>query len=84
MTMTWRAPIAPTPEPHAEARRDRTVITGLLRDLARDECGQDLIEYGLLAGFITLGVVLAATNLGTAVNGIYGGVGTQVAAIPGP
>ena len=84
MTMTLSAPTEPTPERQEEARRRRRVMTGLLRDLAQDECGQDLIEYGLLAGFITLGVVLAATNLGTAVNGIYGGVGTQVAAIPGP
>lgn len=81
--MTMRL-TAPTPEPQEEARRRRPVITGLLRDLARDECGQDLIEYALLAGFITLGVVLATTNLGNAVNGIYGTVGTQVAAIPAP
>ena len=76
--MTMRL-TAPTPD----ARKGRTVVAALFCDLARDECGQDLIEYGLLCGFITLGVVLAATNLGTAVNGIYG-VGTQVAAIPAP
>ena len=72
--------IAPPEGRHA----GRAVLMALARDLARDECGQDLIEYGLLCGFITLGVVLAATNLGTTLNGIYGGVGTQVAAIPGP
>lgn len=56
----------------------------LLHRLIRDDCGQDLIEYGLLCGFITLGVVLASTNLGTTVNGIYGGISTQVSAIPAP
>ncbi len=81
MTMTLTAP---TQKPHAEAREGRTVVPALFRDLAHDERGQDLIEYGLLCGFITLGVVLAATNLGTATNGIYGNIGTQVATIPAP
>lgn len=56
----------------------------LFRQFMRDESGQDLIEYGLLCGFVTLGVVVAATNLGQAVNGIFGGIDTQVAAIPAP
>lgn len=55
-----------------------------LRRFTRDESGQDLIEYGLLCGFVTLGVVVAATNLGLAVNGIFGGIDTQVASIPAP
>ena len=76
--------IASAPERHAEVCEDRTIITALFRELAADERGQDLIEYGLLCGFITVGVVLAATNLGTATNGIYGGIGTQMATIPWP
>jgi Flp pilus assembly pilin Flp len=56
----------------------------LLRNFVRDDRGQDLIEYALLCGFVTLGVVLAVTNLGAAVNGIFGGIDTQVAAIPAP
>ena len=75
--------IAPTQEPYPEAGVEGTIMM-TLRDLARDERGQDLIEYGLLCGFITLGVVLAATNLGNATNGIYGGIGTQMASIPAP
>ena len=55
----------------------------LLRQFVGDDRGQDLIEYGLLCGFVTLGVVLAATNLGVTVNGIYGGIDTQMAAVPG-
>ncbi len=54
----------------------------LLRQFVGDDRGQDLIEYGLLCGFVTLGVVLAATNLGVTVNGIYGGIDTQMAAVP--
>ncbi len=34
--------------------------------LAREEAGQDLIEYGLLAALISLVAVLAITNVGKA------------------
>ena len=40
--------------------------------------GQDLIEYALLAGFISLVAVLAITNVGTGLNGVWGNVDTQV------
>ena len=56
----------------------------LIQRFMADDGGQDLIEYALLCGFITLGVVLATTNLGSAVNGIFTGVGTGVASIPAP
>ena len=49
----------------------------------QDDNGQDLIEYALLAGFISLVAVLAITNVGTGVNNVYQGVEGQVAAIPG-
>ncbi len=51
--------------------------------LISDESGQDLIEYALLAGFISLVAVVAITNVGSGVNTVYGNVNTQVAAIPG-
>lgn len=73
-----------TQELHPEGSENPAFVTALLRDFVQDERGQDLIEYALLCGFITLGVVLAATNLGNATNGIYGGIGTQMATIPAP
>jgi Flp pilus assembly pilin Flp len=51
-----------------------TVITGLsslLSRLKRDERGQDLIEYSLLASFVTLVAIVGATSLGTALNNWY-------------
>ncbi len=45
--------------------------------------GQDLIEYALLAGFISLVAVVAITNVGAGVNAVYGNINGQVAAIPG-
>ena len=45
--------------------------------------GQDLIEYALLAGFVSLTCVLAITNVGSGVNGVYNNVDSQVKLIPG-
>jgi len=39
--------------------------------LVREDEGQDLIEYALLAAFISLAAVLAIQQLGTAVNNVY-------------
>jgi Flp pilus assembly pilin Flp len=52
--------------------------------LIADEHGQDLMEYALLAGFVSLVVVATVANLGGAVNGIYTGLNTQVGLIPTP
>ena len=43
-----------------------------------DEQGQDLIEYALLAGFISLAVVTAVTNVGTSLNTLYQNVDSKV------
>jgi len=51
-------------------------------DFARDEGGQDLIEYALLAGFVSLVAVAAVTNVGQGVNTVYGNLETQVRDIP--
>jgi len=49
----------------------------------REDQGQDLIEYALLAGFISLVAVLAITNVGVGVNNVYNNIDNQVKAIPG-
>ncbi len=45
----------------------------------RGEEGQDLIEYGLLAAFVAMVVVAAATTLGTNLNSWYNKMATNVA-----
>ena len=57
-------------------------MKAFIRSLLVDDEGQDLIEYGLLGGFISLIVILAVTNLGQAVDEIYDEVGIQVQQIP--
>jgi len=54
--------------------RLKTLALGLLKD----EEGQDLIEYALLATFVSLVAILGATALGTALNNWYVQVGSAV------
>jgi pilus assembly protein Flp/PilA len=55
----------------------------LLKRLVREEAGQDMIEYALLAGFISLVAVTAITQISQGVGNVYGNLNTQVQAIPG-
>jgi Flp pilus assembly pilin Flp len=43
-----------------------------VKRFVRDEQGQDLIEYALLATFVALVAIVGATQLGTALNNWYG------------
>jgi pilus assembly protein Flp/PilA len=58
-------------------------MKALLTRLVREELGQDLIEYALLAGFISLIALTAITAIGTGVNGIYNNINAGVSSIPG-
>ena len=53
-------------------------MKNLFNRFVREEAGQDLIEYALLAGLISLVCVLAITNAGGAVSTLFGNVSTQV------
>jgi Flp pilus assembly pilin Flp len=53
-------------------------LTTLGLRLVRDEDGQDLIEYALLATFIALLAIVGAGILGTALNNWYQKVGDNV------
>jgi Flp pilus assembly pilin Flp len=46
------------------------------------ECGQDVIEYAMLAGFISLIAILAITSIGTAVDSWYQGYDATINTIP--
>jgi len=50
---------------------------------ARNEEGQDLIEYALLVGLISLVAVAAITAAGTSVNTIFTNIGAKLAAAAG-
>lgn len=55
----------------------------LFTNLLRDESGQDLIEYALVAGLIGLAAVVATTSVGTAISTAFTSIGTKVtSAVP--
>ena len=55
-------------------------MKSLFNRFVREEQGQDLIEYALLAGLISLASVAAITALGTAIQNKFTAVGTAVTA----
>ena len=57
-------------------------MKNLFNRFMREDHGQDLIEYALLAGFISLVAVVAITNVGTGVNAVYNNIDGQVQKIP--
>jgi len=46
----------------------------------REEAGQDLIEYGLLIGLITVGTVALITPIGTKVTAFFQALKTAIGA----
>jgi pilus assembly protein Flp/PilA len=59
------------------------MMKNLFNRFVREEQGQDLIEYALLAGFISLVAVAAITAVGTGVNSVDIELNAQVDKIPG-
>ncbi len=54
----------------------------LMTRLFREDSGQDLIEYALLAAFISLTSTAFITSIGSRVNQWYQGYGATIATIP--
>ena len=50
----------------------------LFMQLVRDEQGQDLIEYGLLVGIITVGAITAIVAIGPKVADYFGDLNTAL------
>jgi len=55
-----------------------TALKHFVTRLVRDEQGQDLIEYALLATFVSLVAIIGATALGSALNNWYDKVAGNV------
>jgi len=58
-------------------------MKNLIVRFVREDEGQDLIEYALLAAFISLAAVLAIQGLGTAVNSVYNTISSTLAGAAG-
>jgi pilus assembly protein Flp/PilA len=53
-------------------------MTNIVTRFVREEQGQDLIEYALIATFVSLVAAAGATLLGTSLNGWYTAVSGKV------
>lgn len=53
-------------------------IFSVLQKLHKDESGQDLIEYALIAALIALAAVTTMSSLGTAINGAFSKVSSTL------
>jgi pilus assembly protein Flp/PilA len=51
--------------------------------LAKEESGQDLIEYALVAGLIGLGAVTAMSTLATTIGTAFSSVGSKLTSATG-
>jgi Flp pilus assembly pilin Flp len=49
----------------------------------REDAGQDLIEYGLLVGVITVGTIAMVVAIGGKVLNIFTDANTKIGTIPG-
>lgn len=58
-------------------------MKNLISRLVREEQGQDIIEYALLAAAISVVAIPTVPAIGTAVNNAYSNVKTQVQTLPG-
>ena len=49
-------------------------MSSVLRELAADESGATLVEYGLVVGLIAGAAIIVLTALGKGVTGIFSGI----------
>ncbi len=49
-----------------------------LKSFTKDECGQSLIEYALVAGLIGLAAVVTMTSLGSKIAAAFTTIGTTL------
>ncbi len=59
-------------------RKRFTSLPGLLAELHREESGQDLIEYALIAALIALAATVGMKVVATAVNSAFSSIGTKL------
>ena len=53
-------------------------MTKLLKNLAADESGQDLIEWGLIAAMVALGSVAVMKSYNTNLDTVFNKIGNQL------
>jgi pilus assembly protein Flp/PilA len=57
------------------------IVQSFVRNIRRNEEGQDLLEYALLVALIALVAFGAVAAAGTSVNGIFDSIATKLAGV---
>jgi len=53
-------------------------LTNILIILLDDECGQDIVEYALIAALVALAAIAGIGRVGSAVTTVFTAVGTKL------
>lgn len=53
-----------------------------IKHFIRDDSGQDMVEYGLLAGFIALVAMAALIELGPAIKTVFENITDRLGGVP--
>jgi pilus assembly protein Flp/PilA len=53
-------------------------MVNLLKNLHKDESGQDLIEYGLIGLLVALGAVTGMSTLASSINKVFTQIASQL------
>jgi pilus assembly protein Flp/PilA len=51
----------------------------ILKELAREDAGQDLIEYAMVAAIIALGSLAVLRSMSVNIKGVFNGINTALA-----
>jgi pilus assembly protein Flp/PilA len=65
------------PKEH-DGESNMTNLKQLLKNLAKEDSGQDLIEYALVAALVGLGAVASMKSLSNSIGTAFNGVGTAL------
>jgi pilus assembly protein Flp/PilA len=56
----------------------------IIAQFAKEESGATAIEYGLIAALIALGIIAAATTLGSSISGVFNTISGRLDAVVVP
>ena len=59
-------------------RGKETKVLRILRNLHKEESGQDLIEYGLIGLIVALGAVAGMGTLASSINAVFTQISSQL------
>jgi pilus assembly protein Flp/PilA len=54
----------------------------LVNRFVKDESGATAIEYGLIAGLVSVVIIAAVTTAGTQLNAVWTSIGTALSSVP--